>query len=134
MQETIKDSWNYLLDRLKSPFGGAFLLAWIVIHWKPVYYLFTADSETPVEEKIIFLKACFSYGEKPPGNFYYEIWQPAVAALCTIAGFYIFSMLAGVITGFYKRRVEPVVSKYIGSGEVVSYETYQEAKNIITNL
>jgi hypothetical protein len=38
-------------ERLKSPFGGAFIVAWLVLHWKGILVL--ALSDNSIEERIL---------------------------------------------------------------------------------
>lgn len=45
-------------ERIKNPFIGAFISSWIIINWKPIFYLIFASED--IENKIIFIEKNYS--------------------------------------------------------------------------
>lgn len=56
----MKEIFEALASRIKSPVFGYFLLAWVVINWKPLFYLFFDDN--PASQRVaIFEKLTSTY-------------------------------------------------------------------------
>jgi hypothetical protein len=45
-------------ERIKNPFIGAFISSWIIINWKPIFFLIFASRD--IESKIIFIEKNYS--------------------------------------------------------------------------
>ncbi|MBK7968544.1 MAG: hypothetical protein IPK08_06195 [Bacteroidetes bacterium] len=133
MKESLENTWNHFLDRVKSPFGGTFITAWVIIHWRPVYYFFFVDSEVPISKRFEFFMKSFDYG----GfwfDFWMNFWLPAFLSIIAITIYQGFSILAGMITGYFKRTIEPNLAKKYDTSDMVARERYDALKTVNEGL
>ena len=77
--QSLKD---HVDERLRSPFGGAFVLSWLVVNWKGVAVMLLSD--LPVEERI--KQATTDYVD-----WYSGLLLPVGLALTFTFGFYVVS-------------------------------------------
>jgi hypothetical protein len=97
----IGDSLRHHVDeRLKSPFGGAFIVAWFAINWQLILILLF--SEKKIEDRIV-----------DATNNYIDWWNglllPVALAVAIALGFYLLSAFFLVIFEFYelaKRKIK----------------------------
>ncbi|MBU2983565.1 hypothetical protein KO498_17290 [Lentibacter algarum] len=58
--EILKDAFDALSQRVRSPFFGSILFAFFAINWKPIWYLLFADQ--PVQAKFDFFDKSTDFG------------------------------------------------------------------------
>lgn len=79
-------------ERIKSPFAGAFLIAWIAVNWQAILIL--CFSETTIEQRIKVVLAEHS-------GFGVVVIKPILYALGIAASFYILSALFLFVAELY---------------------------------
>lgn len=124
MFDGFKDSVSHLLDRLKSPFGVMFIFVWIITNWEFVYYLIYVSNDVSVFDRIIVIKKYFDGGFFK--LFFKNIISPAFYTFLAITTYFSFSLVAGIITGYFKRYLEPKISDKLGTGAVVLKYQFEE--------
>lgn len=88
--ESIKTHFD---ERLRSPFGGAFIIAWVAANWEPLLIL--ALGNRPIEERIAFVTHNhFSLNS--------TVVQPLWMSLLIALVFYLLSALFVAIYGGYE--------------------------------
>ncbi len=115
--DEFKNSLSHFLDRLKSPFGGTFIFVWIITHWEFMYYLFFVSSDVTAEERIINFKFFFQGGIMC--RFFLDVIKPSILTFFAIGIYHIATIIAGVISGYFKRHLEPKIAKELGTGETI---------------
>ena len=58
MLEILKSFFESANERLKNPFIGTFIIAWIVFNWKSILYIIYSDSS--IEDKIVLINTEYS--------------------------------------------------------------------------
>lgn len=56
--EVLENIYDSFKNRLKNPFIGTLTISWLVINWKPVYFILF--SEKNIEYKIDYVSMCFT--------------------------------------------------------------------------
>lgn len=100
--ESVKAHVN---ERLKSPFGGAFLIAWVVVNWQRLFLL--VFSEKTAEEKLKIFQEKITNSDL--------LWAPLTYAVVGLIAYYFLSGFAIVIFEIYgvaKRYVEQKFDSY----------------------
>lgn len=121
---SLSESFRSHIDaRLKSPFAGAFVLAWIATNWRALSIF--ALSNQPIEARVDHVSSLF--------NAATVLWKPLGIAIIFTLAFYFFSLLFLVLYEVYafgQRWVE----KRFDRVRWVSPRTYIElkSKNIAT--
>ncbi len=78
MLSEIRKAINALLyERTSSPLFGAFLISWLALNWKFIYYLFAVSSETLYVDRISYIKDNFLDG-------WHIIWFPLISTVFLI--------------------------------------------------
>lgn len=89
MKDLIKTLFTTSSERLKNPFIGTFIFAWIAFNWKPISVLILSDDSI-----ILRLK----YIETEYSQISHQIWLPLLFALFYILILpYLFTLSNGVI-------------------------------------
>lgn len=83
---------DHLDERLKSPFGGAFALAWLIVNWRELLIL--AFSSEKVEARVA--------GFSKDTSLYDALWHPLWLALTIAVAFYLLSALFIGISELYQ--------------------------------
>lgn len=102
-------------ERLRSPFGGAFLISWIIVNWERIF-LFIFSSIT-AEEKVAIIK-------NAPPSTHDLLWAPLGYAAIGLVSYYFLSSVAialfetyGVVRRFIEQKFDSYrwvpPSKYI---------------------
>ena len=65
LTDFLKDIWDSSKERLKNPIISTFAIAWIVINWKPLFYLINSG-KINIHERLNDLTYCFNN----PWNLY----------------------------------------------------------------
>jgi hypothetical protein len=96
---------SHLEDRLKSPFGGAFVISWIAINWKPVLVLMASDAR--IEDRISIVSATYF------SSAWNYLWWPLLCAVGGVLSYYVFSTIFvvfyegyGVLRRFVERKFD----------------------------
>lgn len=100
--ESVKAHVN---ERLRSPFGGAFVIAWLAINWDKLLILFFSKKE--VEDKVAFFSKSMSNND--------GLWLPLFYAITGLISYYILSGLVIIlfeIYGVLKRYIERKFDDY----------------------
>jgi hypothetical protein len=84
---------HHVDERLKSPFGGAFIVSWLAINWKLVLILLL--SKKSIEERVI--DATKNYVD-----WWNGLLLPILLAVAIALGFYLLSAFFLVIFEFYQ--------------------------------
>src|SRR4051794_14341338 len=92
-KSVIEETYHTIIDRLKSPFGFAFLMAWLFTNWKLVFVLFHLPEGYYYFNKIAIIKFYIAQCEWTGLLLF-----PALEALAAVFFFYIFSLLASGIS------------------------------------
>lgn len=93
--ESVKAHVN---ERLKSPFGGAFVIAWIVVNWEKLFVLVLSNKDAETRSKIFADSMSGADG----------LWLPLLYAGFGLISYYI---LSGVAVFFFE--VYGVLRRYI---------------------
>jgi hypothetical protein len=109
---------SHVDERLKSPFGGAFAVAWLALNWQSILLL--AFSRSPVEARIEVVKAHHV-------GWDILVWKPVLLAIAITIGFYVFSALMIVVAEFYA-SVKSAIEKKFDAFRWVSPTAYVELK------
>lgn len=106
-------------DRLKSPFAGAFLVAWLAVNWKPVLIL--AFSTISIEERIS--KVSTEYFSS-----WSVLWWPLIYAAVGVVGYYIVATIFAVLYEAYG-VLRRLVERWFDSYRWVDPSTYIATKS-----
>jgi hypothetical protein len=133
MESEIKETIRALFQRLKSPFGITFIIIWLVLHWKPTYYFLFVDSDVPMGTRFEFFIGHFKFKD------WWDKWdrlflQPAWLSLIALSAYQFFLLISGVITGWFKRILEPKIAKWLGTAEVILKEEARSMERTINSL
>ncbi|MUV13486.1 hypothetical protein [Noviluteimonas gilva] len=90
LQSLLGSLQSHFTDRLKSPFGGAFIVAWLAVNWKAILIL--AFSDTSIEART-FLTSSFYLTQSN------VLWKPLAYACLGVLGYYA---IATVFVAFYE--------------------------------
>lgn len=56
--DVVRDVISGIRQRVKSPWGSVFITSWLILNWKPVYYILSSDESSI--DKIAYIEAEFS--------------------------------------------------------------------------
>lgn len=70
--EVLENIFDSFKNRLKNPFIGTFTISWLIINWKPVY--FVLFSKNNVEYKIDYVSMCFT-------NYWMILFWPSISTI-----------------------------------------------------
>ena len=98
--ESVKTHIN---ERLKSPFGGAFVVAWVIVNWEKLFILILSK-ETAEKRAQVFSSQMDNFS---------GIWLPLFYAAAGLVSYYLFSGAAivlfeayGVLTRYIERKFD----------------------------
>lgn len=105
--ESLFDSLrSHVLERSKSPFAGAFLLAWFAVNWEAIFTLMLSTKS--IEARIEFVRSAFTQGN--------TVWLPLAVSLVLMAGFYIGSLAIALLRHIYDLVRGVVARRFEGRG------------------
>jgi hypothetical protein len=110
---------SHFEDRLKSPFGGAFIVAWVAINWKAILILLASD--TSIEARI------FTVSNTYFSSSWSVLWLPLIWAAIGVIGYYL---VATAFVIFYEcyGLLRRLVERWFDSYRWVPPSTYIETK------
>lgn len=112
-------------ERVRSPFAGAFVVAWVAINWQALLIL--TFSSKSIEERIEFVS-------KNHLSTQDTVWYPLGLAAVIAIGFYISSASFSILAELYA-SVESLIAKFFDRIKWVSPEAYiQHKKNLQTKI
>jgi hypothetical protein len=101
-------------ERVRSPFAGAFVVAWVAINWQAVLIL--TFSSKSIEERIEFIS-------KNHLSTQDTVWYPLGLAAAIAIGFYFSSASFSILAELYA-SVESLIAKFFDRIKWVSPEAY----------
>jgi hypothetical protein len=117
-------------ERLKSPFGGAVILAWVMLHWQQILYLLF--SEMPIEQRISTVATSV--------GLWSSLGKSVLLAFVIAVGFYLLSAVFLVVVELYEWLKGFIERKFDGirwvspSDYVASKRRYNEQLRSLQEL
>jgi hypothetical protein len=105
-------------ERVRSPFAGAFVVAWVAINWQAILIL--AFSSKPIEDRIDFVSKNYLSMQD-------TVWYPLGLAAVIAVGFYFSSAFFSILAELYA-SVESLIAKFFDRIKWVSPEAYIQRK------
>lgn len=128
--DTIKErTKNPFNDKNKTPFAGAFVIAFIVYNWRLFFSLITFDSN---ENRLSKIAIITEYIKEP--NVWYRIFVPLGFAFLSIVFFYVFNLASLAITTIFNKLGTPLVLKLTDKTKIVSREEFDRKLAIMSDL
>jgi hypothetical protein len=124
IEELLKDIRENWTEKLSKPFGGTFVIAWLIHNWLLVYTLFNFDSGTTLHSKTDFIQ---SYINKPD-NWCRLLWYPIVWAFVAIFLYLFLTNASLAISLAFSKWVRPFIISVIDRNDIVARKDY-DAKN-----
>jgi hypothetical protein len=126
--ETVKDRLkNPFTDSNRTPFAGAFVIAFIIYNWELIFSLISFDTKETRLSKIEIIK----------GYLESEVWYSRIGvaigfAFASITLFYIFNYASLGLTTFFKRWYKGWILYYTDRGQTIP-RTELDRNNIKIN-
>lgn len=127
--ENIKSAANNILERVRNPFGGALMIAWVVYNWKLVYTVFNFDSDCKLNDKLVLIETYISAAHK-----WTLLWGPIIAAFVTIISFLTLSHIALFAVTFFSKWVKPAVYYIVDRNQITDKKSHDSLKESFIEL
>ena len=121
---------SHIEERARSPFAGAFVLAWLTVNWPVVVYFF--ESDRPIVERISVAGSLLDQ--------WHALWYPVLVAFALALVFYacstLFIVLAesyGVVRRFSQRKFDKLT--WVAPNEFIRLkQEFEEENGRLTSL
>lgn len=125
IKNTLTSITDNINQKIKNPFLGTFIIAWIIRNWEFLYSIFNFSPKLSLENRIITIKAYFvDYGIT-------EILITIGFAFIILISTYILLNLSRLIVNFFNKIITPKISKITDKSSIVLKSTYDD---VITNI
>ena len=105
-------------NRLKSPFGGAFILSWILTNWELIFKLFNFDTNINLETKVNIIHDYINHS-----NLWNFAFGPFIYSILAIIVSQFGANLSKLIITFFERKVLPYILK-IDSKKIIDKQRF----------
>jgi len=123
------DTYHTLLDRLKNPFGLAFVVAWLINNWRLLYTISHLPEEYHYYRKLWLIH----FYIKLSGWWGLLLW-PIFEALFAVFIYYLCSLVANTISLWYEKRWQPWINNQVHNSTVVNVGIYDKLDEMYINL
>lgn len=119
MNNLLSQVSNQISERIKSIYGGTFVVMWLLVNWKILFYLTYMG-----KYRFWVLNEISNYisGDK---GCWLLLWKPAFAALISIGLYGLFNSAGIAIISIFTLKVKPWLTEKIQKGSVVEYEDFK---------
>lgn len=125
---TISSFSDNIIQKIRNPFLGTFIIVWVIRNWKFIYSLFYFDSELSLDNRIVIIKTYFKdYGIN-------EILITVGYSFLILTTTYVLLNISRLIVNFFDKMVTPEVYKITDKSSVVLKTLYNEKIKKIDEL
>ncbi len=129
MLDNLKEFRETLVERIKSPFIGSFMIAWSILHWRVFLLLFYNESGIQIKQRILDLEVYI----KTESTWSLIIW-PILLTLIILIGYGTLNSIGLFIKLLYDNWAAPYIQKFVYNKNIIEKSKYEQLKSQYTIL
>ena len=119
MLDSLKDIKDNIVDRIKNPFAGTFILTWLLHNWFLVYSLLNFDSGTSLHAKTDFIEEYIKNA-----GYWKLLWLPVIHAFAAIILYLLFTNLSYAIFMLSTKWAKPKIHQLLDRNSLILRTVY----------